>query len=848
LKSAYSQNVVLPPESGQFFGRLFPILSDIKSGAYRWQEQLFFEFVAGGCPPRVCVPTGLGKTSVMDVWLLALAWEAGQRAAMRTVPTRLVWVVDRRVVVDQATEEAESLAKRLTEDPRCSGMRQALADSCVGGGSDGTLAVSTLRGEFADNRQWSRDPLRPAIIIGTVDMVGSRLLFSGYGDSRGRRPMHAGLLGQDALIVNDEAHLTPAFAELLERLSGLAGGQRPLRTMLLSATLRDATASSFPENLDADLENPVFEKRYRAVKRLHLCEHEDAKKEILRLANEPGGRTLVFTRSPEDARRIAASVESKHKGAHPALLTGTQRGWERDRLIENPVVQRFRSKESPNRAAEPCWLIATSAGEVGIDLSCDRLITDLDTADHLLQRFGRLNRFGETEGDAYVVYSPKQTIGEKGERLRATLDYLKTLPDVSAERLRIQPPLPEALSAAPHSAPLLPWHIDVWSMTSISSKDWPSRPAVEYWLRGEDEEVSPPETYVAWREDAEDLASRGVAQSDREEVFDCYPVIAQERLKAYTNSLPEELEAGGYLAQSAILIGTDGEVVAGTLRELIEDQRRLRYATLVLPPRVGYLDANGMVDWARSTDKLTTEEADRYDKSGTTGRERRKFGPDEQSSAQAGFRKRYTVQMASEDENEVGPRWVYFVGARSAGALTHGKELLEAHRKRVATTAAGLARGAGLDARVVEIYEWAGKWHDAGKDRDIWQRAVGNGDGSAPLAKSDDMRPRLLDGYRHELGSLLDAEEQVPADFTPSERDLALHLVAAHHGWARPHFPERTFDKGAYRRSERAALECARRFGSLQREYGAWRLAYLETLFRAADAIASASASEFANA
>ena len=102
----------------------------------------------------------------------------------------------------------------------------------------------------------------------------------------------------------------------------------------------------------------------------------------------------------------------------------------------------------------------------------------------------------------------------------------------------------------------------------------------------------------------------------------------------------------------------------------------------------------------------------------------------------------------------------------------------------------------------------------------------------------------ILDGYRHELGSLLDAIDQLPEDFTTEERDIALHLIAAHHGWARPHFPKRTFDKTNVHRSERAALEVARRFARLQRRYGPWGLAYLETVFHSADAIASANAPE----
>ena len=73
-------------------------------------------------------------------------------------------------------------------------------------------------------------------------------------------------------------------------------------------------------------------------------------------------------------------------------------------------------------------MVATSAGEVGIDLSSDRLITDLDTADHLVQRFGRLNRFGETSGEAHVIYSQRQLSADKTRRLEETLCYLKTLP------------------------------------------------------------------------------------------------------------------------------------------------------------------------------------------------------------------------------------------------------------------------------------------------------------------------------------------------------------------------------------------------------------------------------------
>jgi CRISPR-associated helicase Cas3 len=46
-------------------------------------------------------------------------------------------------------------------------------------------------------------------------MIGSRLLSGGYGCGFKTRPLHAGFLGQDALLAHDEAHLEPAFQVLL---------------------------------------------------------------------------------------------------------------------------------------------------------------------------------------------------------------------------------------------------------------------------------------------------------------------------------------------------------------------------------------------------------------------------------------------------------------------------------------------------------------------------------------------------------------------------------------------------------------------------------------------------------
>src|SRR5262245_49098426 len=77
---------------------------------FPWQCCLYQRFIAGNFPASCNLPTGLGKTAVIPIWLIALA-QASDR-----VPRRLVYVVNRRTVVDQATREAERIRKNVSGD------------------------------------------------------------------------------------------------------------------------------------------------------------------------------------------------------------------------------------------------------------------------------------------------------------------------------------------------------------------------------------------------------------------------------------------------------------------------------------------------------------------------------------------------------------------------------------------------------------------------------------------------------------------------------------------------------------------------------------------------------------
>ena len=78
--------------------------------------------------------------------------------------------------------------------------------------------------------------------------------------------------------------------------------------------------------------------------------------------------------------------------------------------------------------------------------------------------------------------------------------------------------------------------------------------------------------------------------------------------------------------------------------------------------------------------------------------------------------------------------------------------------------------------------------------------------------------------------------------------DLALHLIAAHHGRARPAIGIAGCEGLPPSAAAARAYEVGRRFARLQRRWGPWGLAWWEALLRAADQRASRALDESARA
>jgi CRISPR-associated endonuclease/helicase Cas3 len=220
-----------------------------------------------------------------------------------------------------------------------------------------------------------------------------------------------------------------------------------------------------------------------------------------------------------------------------------------------------------------------------------------------------------------------------------------------------------------------------------------------------------------------------------------------------------------------------------------------------------------------------------------------------------GMRLVHRIKFQTDADDGTGRSWLWFErpgkadneDSKSAGEPVRW----QVHTNDVTKNATHVGAALRLTSELRAAVALAAKFHDLGKKRDLWQRSIGNPNPKDCLAKSGGkMKPVRLTEYRHEFGSLLDIlgeEEFRTLKDEPELQDLVLHLVAAHHGRARPHFGvDEAFDpESKDEDASNTAADVPRRFARLQRKYGRWGLAYLESLLRAADWAASANPSAF---
>lgn len=853
----------------------FEKLTDFKP--LKWQTRLYAEhFLVGEVPDAVDIPTGLGKTSVMAIWYLA-------RKAGARLPRRLVYIVDRRAVVDQATAVAVKIKERSRDD---------------------ALRVSTLRGQYVDKGEWLEDPAAPAIIVGTVDMIGSRLLFSGYGVSRKMRPYHAGLLGADTLVVLDESHLVPPFERLLDAIEAKSDFWPPaehhraivpvFKLLSLSATGQGRGAKVFRlDEEKGDLDDEVVKARLGARKRLTIMRAADLAEALAEQAwalcgrgKEPV-RILIYCHGRGVAEQAKKEIEKKagcdkKNGVsihEPELFVGARRVKERVDAEEKLRSLGFLAG-SDEKLDRPAFLIATSAGEVGVDLDADHMVCDLVPWERMVQRVGRVNRLGKGEARIVLVHEsepkpkrPEAPTQEEAQTMVAwhalsVLEELRSADggyDVSPGALRklklraeTDTELNDKIQAATTPLPLYPALtralVDAWSMTSL--KKHTGRPEVEPWLRGWVEEEE--QTTVVWRKYLPVRVEGGPAtEKEVEEFFEAAPPHLSEKLET------ESWRVGRWLIKRVALwkeqateeksivafaLGLDGSLrhsyTVGELVTVRKDKdrekrliRELAGVTLIVDARLGGLSEDGLLNEdADATNLRTADDGGEWQPKDIGFRI---LTDKSEESTQAPVVYEFVTRRSAEGE-ALERLLIVTDKTEESRAESRHAQLLDEHQSWAERHARRIAQEVGLSGDYAEALAIAARLHDEGKKARRWQLAFNAPrDGIYAKTRGPFISARL-GGYRHEFGSLSCVERDEGFNRLPEElQELVLHLIAAHHGRARPVIEREGCDDAPPSLLETRARDVALRFARLEKRWGPWGLAWWEALLRAADQQAS---------
>ena len=740
-----------------------------------WQRK----FMEVDWPEMLIAPTGAGKTAGVT-----LGWVAHRlRAPVRT-PRRLVWCLPMRTLVEQAVRATRDWLERLkqTGADRNNLLPQPGRD------------VHVLMGG-AESSRWLDFPERPAVLVGTQDMLLSRALMRGYASSRSVWPMEFALLHEDVQWVFDEVQLMgagcatsaqlEAFRHLEDRHHRLA------RSLWISATLDPMWLKT------ADFSPPVLTDVHQGSEdnRLWVVDPNEnggrlrqlsfAKKNLscagvapssakagdlesyakvlaaaVVAAHVDGRMTLVIVNRVSRAQALHAALKNllmEQGDTAPGLALIHSRYRRSDRQREMDRI--FANEMCADGGSRSLIVVSTQAVEAGVDISAAILFTELAPWTSMVQRFGRANRFAELVDGANVFWI--DLFGyRQDEKTKATL----ALPYSVEELSKASQCLQGLSNVAPAELPAMRDEIPVRKV--IRRKDLIDLFDTDPDLTGFDVDVShyvrdsdDANVHVFWR----DLSSPAdELPRPRSDELCSVPVgAAKEWLKEVRKKEKD----------SKLVFVRDPQSRRG------EENRRKGS-----PP----------LGWARLREDLwpgltllADVSAGGYCKtSGFTGKTTdvpASILPDAEVGQSA------ACDAAPEGcPDEVGDEDVYGEDPRSRIGIPIR---LSDHLEHVSAEAKSLCDALEVDAETREAVVRAARWHDLGKTHEVFQQTMRNGLasqenlGGPMLAKTE--KKNLRHGrpyFRHELASALAFLDH--SDWS-RDADLVAYLIAAHHGKVR---------------------------------------------------------------
>ena len=333
-------------------------------------------------------PTGAGKTlAAMLPFLEAI--EHG-----RDFPHKCLYAVPMRVLANQFVDEYKHRVIKAGRDDR--------------------IRVAIQTGEHADDRE-----LAATLTFATIDQVLSSFLLSPYSLPRRLSNLNAGAVIASYLVF-DEFHLfdpistLPTTLEMLRMLCGVTPFL--LMTATFSSDMLEGLASALdavvvPEDESARQAMQALPSQQK-TRRYHVAGGSLCAEAVLARHQR---RTLVVCNVVNRARALFEALRDHHDRGDIQMLLLHSRFLPEDRQRIEGEIRRLFGKDGDQGGS---WIVvATQAIEVGLDITCQTLHTELAPANAVLQRAGRCARYEDEEGDVFIY---AETLNAEGEAVDLT--------------------------------------------------------------------------------------------------------------------------------------------------------------------------------------------------------------------------------------------------------------------------------------------------------------------------------------------------------------------------------------------------------------------------------------------
>lgn len=343
-------------------------------GLYDFQKRTY-EHLAKGRSVILQAPTGAGKTRAA-LYPFLRAWEEND-----DFPRKCIYSVPLRVLANQFWEEYEGRTRNF-------GFRQP-------------LDVTIQTGDRSEDPQ-----LEGNLVFTTIDQTLSNLLNIPYALSLGRGNLNAGAV-LSSYLVFDELHLfdpditLPTTLHLLRLLRGI------VPFVVMTATLSREMVQTLAKELEAEPivltgEELTAIPSQRKTRRVHTIEAELTAEAVLA---EHRQRSIAICNTVERAQALFEDLRQQAgRGIEVCLLHS--RFLQTDRQAHEEWLRREFGKDKTSYTVESAILVATQVVEVGLDITCENLHTELAPAASVVQRAGRCARYEKEEGDVWVYRLP----------------------------------------------------------------------------------------------------------------------------------------------------------------------------------------------------------------------------------------------------------------------------------------------------------------------------------------------------------------------------------------------------------------------------------------------------------